>query len=62
VFEISVLIRILGHKKKEETGQIKLHNEQLHTLSSLPNITRLIKLRMGWAEQQEDQKCIQELG
>jgi hypothetical protein len=39
VFEIRVLRRIFGPKKDEVTGGWrKLHNEELHNLSSSPNI------------------------
>jgi hypothetical protein len=49
VFENSVLRRILGPKRK--TLWRKLHNYKRHSLYSLSNIVRVIKLRrMGWAE------------
>jgi hypothetical protein len=41
-----VLWRIFGPKKKEmKGGRRKLHNEELHSLNSSPNIIRMIKLR-----------------
>jgi hypothetical protein len=51
VFENRVLRRILGPKRDEGTGEwIKLHNEELHVLYSLPNIFWVIKSRkMRWA-------------
>jgi hypothetical protein len=52
VFENRVLRRIFGPKRDEVTGEWrKLHNEELHTLHSSPNIIRQIKSRiMRWAE------------
>jgi hypothetical protein len=46
-----VLRRIFGPKRDEVTGGWrKLHNEELHNLYFLPNISRMIKSRkMGWA-------------
>jgi hypothetical protein len=51
VFENRVLRRIFGPKRDEVTGDWrKLHNEELHNLSSSPNIIRIIKSRrMRWA-------------
>jgi hypothetical protein len=50
VFENTVLRRISVPKWDEVTGEWrKLHNEELHTLYSYPNIIRQIKLRrMRW--------------
>jgi hypothetical protein len=50
VFENRVLKRIFGPKRDEVTGEgIKLHNEELNDLYSLPNIVRVIKSRrMRW--------------
>jgi hypothetical protein len=46
VFENSVLRRILGSKRDEETGGWrKLHNEELHNLYSSPGIIIMIKSR-----------------
>jgi hypothetical protein len=52
VFENSVLRRIFGPKRDEETGGWrKLHNEELHDLHSSPRIGRVIKARRTkWAE------------
>jgi hypothetical protein len=46
-----VLRRIFGPKRDEVTGDWRnLHNEELHTLHSLPNTIRMIMSRtMGWA-------------
>jgi hypothetical protein len=45
-FEIRVLRRIFGPKRKEVTGGWrKLHNEELHNLYSSPGIIRMIKSR-----------------
>ena len=50
MFENRVLRRIFGPKRDEVTGQWrKLHNEELSDLYSLPNIVRVVKLRMRWA-------------
>jgi hypothetical protein len=52
VFEKSVLRRILGPKRDGVTGGCrKLHNEELHSLYSSPNIIIIIKSRrrMRWA-------------
>jgi hypothetical protein len=51
VFENRVLRRIFGPRRDAVTGDWrKLHNEELHTLYSSPNIIRLIKSRrMRWA-------------
>jgi hypothetical protein len=46
VFENRVLGRIFGPKRDEMTGGWrKLHNEELHSLYSSPNIIRMIKSR-----------------
>jgi hypothetical protein len=51
MFENRVLRRIFGPKRDEVTGDWrKLHNEELHSLYSSPNIIRMIKSRrMRWA-------------
>jgi hypothetical protein len=49
VFENRVL-RIFGPKREEDGSWRKLHNDQLHSLYSSPNIVRVIKSRrMRWA-------------
>ena len=49
VFENRVLWRILGPRRDEVTGEWrKLHYEELNDLHSLPNIGRVINLRMKW--------------
>jgi hypothetical protein len=46
VFENMMLRRIFGPKRDEVTrGWRKLHDEELHTLNSSPNIIRMIKSR-----------------
>jgi hypothetical protein len=51
VFENRVLRRIFGPKRDEVTGEWrKLHNEELHTFYSSPDIIRQVKSRrMRWA-------------
>jgi hypothetical protein len=46
VFENRVLRRIFGPKREEDGSWRKLHNDELHSLYSLPNIVRAIKSRM----------------
>jgi hypothetical protein len=49
VFENRVL-RIFGPKREENRSWRKLHNDELHSLYSSPNIVRVIKSRrMRWA-------------
>jgi hypothetical protein len=51
VFENRVLRRIFGPKRGEDGSWRKLHNDELHSLYSSPNIVRTIKLRrMRWVE------------
>jgi hypothetical protein len=50
VFENRVLRRIFGPKMEEDGSWRKLHNDELHSLYSSPNIVRVIKSRrMRWA-------------
>ena len=51
VFENRVLRRVFGPKRDEVKGEwIKLNNEELMDLYSLPNIVRVVKSRrMRWA-------------
>jgi hypothetical protein len=50
IFENTVLRRIFGPKGEEDESWRKLHNDELHSLYSLPNIVRVIKSRrMRWA-------------
>jgi hypothetical protein len=45
------LRRIFGPKREEDESWRKLHNDELHSLYSSPNIVRVIKSRkMRWAE------------
>jgi hypothetical protein len=49
VFENSELRKILGPKREEDGSWTKLHNDELHSLYSSPNIVRVIKSRrMRW--------------
>jgi hypothetical protein len=45
VFENRVLRRIFGRKREEEGSCRKLHNDELHSLYSSPNIVKVIKSR-----------------
>jgi hypothetical protein len=45
VFENRVLRRIFGPKGEEDVSCRKLHNDELHSLYSSPNIVRVIKSR-----------------
>ena len=51
MFEKKLLRKIFGGKRNEITGEWrKLHNDELHSLYSLPNIIRNIKSRrLRWA-------------
>jgi hypothetical protein len=49
VFENRVLRRIFGPKREEDGSWRKLHNDELHSLYSSPNIVTGIKSgRMRW--------------
>jgi hypothetical protein len=49
-FENRVLRKIYGPKREEDRSWRKLHNDEVHSLYSLPNIVRVIKSRrMRWA-------------
>jgi hypothetical protein len=51
VFENRVLRKIFGPKREEDGSWRKLHNDELHSSYSSPNIVRVIKSRrMRWAE------------
>jgi hypothetical protein len=50
VFENRVLRRIFGRRKQGNRSWRKLHNDELHSLYSSPNIVRVIKSRvLRWA-------------
>jgi hypothetical protein len=50
VSEHRVLRRIFGPKREEDGSWRKLHNDELHSLYSSPNVVRVIKSRrMRWA-------------
>jgi hypothetical protein len=44
----TVLRKIFGPKREEDGSWRKLHNGDLHSLYSSPNIVGMIKLRMRW--------------
>jgi hypothetical protein len=44
-FGNSVLNKIFGPKREEDESWRKLHNDELHSLYSSPNIVRMIKSR-----------------
>jgi hypothetical protein len=51
VFENRVLRKIFGPKREEDGSWRKLHNNELHSLYSSPNIVKVLKSRrMRWAE------------
>jgi hypothetical protein len=43
VFENRLLRKIFGPKREEDGSWRKLHNDELHSLHSSPNIVRVIK-------------------
>jgi hypothetical protein len=45
VFENRVLRKIFGPKREEDGSWRKLHDDELHSLYSSPNIVRVIKSR-----------------
>jgi hypothetical protein len=50
VFENRVLKWIFGPKREEDVSWRKLHNDELHSLYSSPNIVTVIRSRrMRWA-------------
>jgi len=45
-----MLIKVFGPKRDKDGSWRKLHNDELHSLYSSPNIVRVIKsMRMRWA-------------
>jgi hypothetical protein len=45
VFENTVLRRIFGPKREEDGSWKRLHNDELHSLYSSPNMVKVIKSR-----------------
>jgi hypothetical protein len=43
VYGNRVLRRIFGPEREEDTSRMKLHNDELQSLYSSPNIVRVIK-------------------
>jgi hypothetical protein len=66
VFENRVLRRIFGPEGEENGSWRKLHNDELHSLYSSPNIVRVIKSRrMRWAghvARMGEERCLQGFG
>jgi hypothetical protein len=59
------VLRIFGSKRKEDGSWRKLHNDELHSLYSSPNIVRVIKSRrMKWAGGMHggEEMCLQDFG
>jgi hypothetical protein len=65
-FENRVLRRIFGPKREEDGLWRKLHNDELHSLYSSPNIVKVIKSRrMRWAgyvTRGGRERCLQSFG
>jgi hypothetical protein len=50
LYSAKVLRKVLGPKREEDGSWRKLHNDELHSLYSSPNIVRVIQSRrMRWA-------------
>jgi hypothetical protein len=67
VFENRVLRKIFGPKREEDRSSRKLHNDELHSLYSSPNVVRVIKSRrMRWsghgAHMGGGERCSQNFG
>jgi hypothetical protein len=62
VFETRELKRIFGPKREEDGSWRKLHNDELHSLHSLPNIVKVIKSRrmrgVGHVARMENEKSV----
>jgi hypothetical protein len=60
------VLRIFGPEREEDGSWRKLHNDELHSLYSSPNIVRVIKSRMKWAEHVArmggGKRCLQAFG
>jgi hypothetical protein len=66
VFESRVLRKIYGTKREEDGSWRTLHNDELHSLYSSPNIVKVIKSRrMRWARHvahSGGERCLQGFG
>jgi hypothetical protein len=61
-----MLRKIFGPKTEEDGSWRKLHNDELHSLCSSPNIVRVIKSRSmrgaGRGTHGEEERCLQGFG
>jgi hypothetical protein len=65
VFENRELRKIFGPKRVEDGSWSKLHNDELHSLYSSPNIVRVMKpRRMRWVGHvaRMGERCLQGFG
>ena len=49
-FENKILRRVFGSRRDENGEWRRLHNRELHSLYRSPNIFRVIKSRLRWAD------------
>jgi hypothetical protein len=61
------MMRILGPKREEDGSWRKLHNDELHSLYSSPNIVRVIKVKEDevggtWSTHGAGEICLQNFG
>jgi hypothetical protein len=60
------VLKIFGRKREEDGSWRKLHNDELHSLYSSPNIVRVIKSRRmrdgTWGTHGGGERCLQGFG